>query len=125
MTPEESVTTLVAGDDRSMRLSVHRVQQREGHCVYVAAAGDEAIKAFDLRFDEIDLVIVDAMIPTRDGRSVWQHIASLKPEIKAPIVSGYPCLRGVTSFVTKHELPFLAKPFDSGPLRNKVGGLLS
>ena len=58
-------SVLVVDDEHSIALSVQHLMRREGYDVRVAADGEAALAALAER--PADLVLLDVMIPKRDG----------------------------------------------------------
>jgi two-component system, OmpR family, alkaline phosphatase synthesis response regulator PhoP len=65
-------SVLIVDDEHSIALSVQHLMRREGYDVRVAADGEAALAALAER--PADLVLLDVMIPKRDGYDVCQTI---------------------------------------------------
>lgn len=65
-------TILVADDEPSIVLSLQVLLQRAGYTVRVARDGEEALRAAEA--DPPDLILLDAMMPRRDGFDVCQSL---------------------------------------------------
>lgn len=63
---------LVVDDEDSITLSLRHLMKREGYQVSVARDGEEALAA--VAADPPDLILLDVMIPRRDGYDVCQTI---------------------------------------------------
>lgn len=63
---------LVVDDEDSITLSLRHLMKREGYQVSVARDGEEALAA--VAADPPDLMLLDVMIPRRDGYDVCQTI---------------------------------------------------
>lgn len=113
---------LVAEDDRELRRFIVRILQREGYFVTEASDGDEAIKSAIA--DRPDVLVLDLMMPVKDGFEVIEAIRSDARLKDLPIVlnTALPpkalpekernILRGVVAHITK--------PFDYKDLLYKV-----
>ena len=73
---------LVVDDDSRMRKLVHDFLQRKGYQVLEAENGEQAIDIFCSE-KEIDLIILDVMMPKMDG---WQVCREIRKMSKVPIV---------------------------------------
>ena len=73
---------LVVDDESRMRKLVHDFLQRKGYQVLEAENGEQAIDIFCSE-KEIDLIILDAMMPKMDG---WQVCREIRKMSKVPIV---------------------------------------
>lgn len=67
-----AASVLIVDDEHSIALSMQHLMRREGYDVRVAADGEAALAALADR--PADLVLLDLMIPKRDGYDVCQTI---------------------------------------------------
>lgn len=65
---------LIAEDEASIRDFVVINLKRSGYEVYEASNGEEAIKLFDEHSSEIDIAILDIMMPVIDGLEVCKYL---------------------------------------------------
>ncbi|MCH5190860.1 MAG: response regulator transcription factor [Oscillospiraceae bacterium] len=72
---------LVAEDEASIRDFVVINLHRSGYEVIEAANGEEAIKKFDENSSDIDMAILDIMMPITDGLEVCKYIRSKSKRI--------------------------------------------
>ena len=66
-------TLLVAEDDESVRNLATRVLQEAGYTVITASNGEEAIQALESNKDQINLVLLDVVMPKLGGIAVYQY----------------------------------------------------
>ena len=69
--------------------------------------GEGAIRRCE---DEIDLVIMDVVMPRMGGREVMNEMQTLRPDIKILFTSGYSESGIHTNFILEEGLEFIAKP---------------
>ncbi len=74
-----SKSILVVDDEPSILLSLEFLMEQEGYDVYSATDGDEALQAINKKLP--DLILLDVMMPKRDGFEVCQIIRA-NPEWK-------------------------------------------
>ncbi len=72
---------LIAEDETSIRDFVVINLKRSGYEVIEASNGEEAIKAFDEHSDEIDIAILDIMMPVVDGLEVCKYLRTKSKRI--------------------------------------------
>lgn len=72
---------LIAEDEASIRDFVVINLRRSGYEVIEATNGEEAIKKFDEHCNEIDVVILDIMMPVIDGLEVCKYIRTKSSRI--------------------------------------------
>lgn len=118
----DKITILVADDESRMRKLVRDFLEKEGYSVIEAADGLEALDIF-YKEKEIDLCILDVMMPGADG---WQVCREIRSHSKLPIImltargeerdelQGFQI--GVDEYITK--------PFSPRILVARVGALL-
>jgi CheY-like chemotaxis protein len=117
--PVTARTILVADDEADVRSLILALLEDEGYRVVVAANGRAALDVVERR--RPDLILMDVMMPTMDGREAARRLRE-RPDTKAiPIVLmsavGCDALQpGVQAFV--------AKPFDLDQLLATIDRLL-
>ncbi|MCM8535873.1 MAG: response regulator [Lentisphaeraceae bacterium] len=84
-----SGTVLIIDDEDVMRLTAETVLEYLGHKVYVAEDGQKGLEIFQEKQDDIDLVILDMIMPELDGLSCLEKIRKLNKNIPVIIASGY------------------------------------
>lgn len=82
-------TLLIVEDDDTVRDFLNIALTRAGYTVVAAANGCEGIELFKARKDEIDVVIVDLVMPGISGYEVCEHLERLDKNVKILISSGY------------------------------------
>ena len=82
-------TILVAEDDTLVREFIKEVLKGSGYNVIEAEDGEEALKLFTEHRDKIQLLILDVVMPKKNGKEVYDEIRKVRPDIKAIFTSGY------------------------------------
>ena len=80
---------LVVDDERVVRRALQRILERDGYVVSLAECGQEAIDLYTARWKELDVVVLDVMMPDVDGREVLQRMRALNPAVRAILSSGF------------------------------------
>lgn len=114
---------LVVDDDPDIRLLLRFELAAEGHAVVEAGNGEEALAA--LAQGDIDLVLLDMMMPILDG---WGVLRAIEP-VQAPPVVVITALasdgdRHVIELLELGAIDVIAKPFDPGWLIRLVDAVL-
>ncbi|NQT87636.1 response regulator [bacterium] len=84
-----SETIFFAEDDKLVRHLMIRVLERAGYRLIVAKDGEEAIQLLHERGGEIDLAILDVVMPKRSGKDVHDAIKAMDARIPVLFSSGY------------------------------------
>jgi len=66
--------------------------------------------------DSIDMLILDVVLPGRNGSEVHDFIKSDRPDIKALFISGYTDDIITAEGISDENLQFLSKPVDADEL---------
>ncbi len=82
-------TVLVADDDESALLIAGKILSMAGYKVLTATDGPEAISIFETHKDEIDLVVMDYIMPRMRGSEATAQMRSLKENVNVILLSGY------------------------------------
>ena len=119
-----SETILVAEDDEMVRELSETILTENGYRVILAQDGDEAIKKFIDHRDAIQLVIIDMIMPKKNGNEAYSEMKKIVPDIKVLFASGYTRERIDPSSLRKEELHFINKPVSPTQLLRKVREIL-
>ena len=112
---------LVVDDDPRILSMMRRILEVDGYSVVTAAAGDAALET--LRREQVDLVVLDVMMPGADGFEVCRTVRRESP---VPILM----LTARDEAVDKVNGPdcgaddYVVKPFDAEELLARVRALL-
>nr|MBP7323678.1 response regulator [Deltaproteobacteria bacterium] len=117
-------TILIAEDDTSVRKLAKEVLERFGYTVIEAVHGDDAVKVFGENKDLVDLVLLDVVMPKRNGKQVWDDIRMKKPEMKSIFISGYTYDIIHQKGIIKGEINFVSKPISPDELLRNVREVL-
>jgi DNA-binding response OmpR family regulator len=119
-----SETILVAEDDELLRKLARTVLGEFGYTVILAKDGDDAIQKFRANKDVIRLVILDMLMPGKNGKEVYDVIKTLKPDIRALFVSGFTSDIIHKKGILDAQLDFIMKPLSPFDLLNKIRDIL-
>ena len=80
---------LVVDDERVVRRALQRVLERDGHVVTLAECGLDAIDLYAKHWRDLDVVVLDVMMPDADGREVLRRMREVNPDVRAILSSGF------------------------------------
>ena len=115
---------LLADDEEDVRGVVHAMLETLGYEVIEARDGLEAVEIFRRRAAEIDLVILDLVMPRLTGEAALGQMRRIAPAVPAILVSGYDESGRIREIVAAGFGGFLQKPFRRQDLGKKVRELL-
>ena len=113
-------TVLVAEDDQAVRKLTMNVLERFGYKVIAAEDGEEAIKKFKENKKEIQLLLLDVIMPKKNGKEVYEEIKKINPRIKTIFLSGYTANLIHKKGILEEGLNFMLKPVSPKELLKKV-----
>jgi PAS domain S-box-containing protein len=114
-------TILVADDDEDVRRLITEILSQFGYKVIEAVDGIDAIHKFQ-DHKGISLVILDSIMPRKNGREAYEAIKQECPEVKVLFMSGYTA-EAVLDQGTR-EWDFIAKPLSLDEFMMQVGKIL-
>ncbi len=117
-------TILVAEDDASLRKLSRIVLESAGYSVITAEDGEEAITKFMENRAGINLVILDMIMPKKNGKEAGEAIRKVSPGIKILFESGYTMDIIKTRELTEAGFDFILKPVRPQDLLKKVREIL-
>jgi PAS domain S-box-containing protein len=117
-------TVLVAEDDQTMRDLFCSLLEDHGYTVITAGDGDEAITRFRERSRDVKLIVVDVVMPKKNGREVYDEALRSRPGVKALFISGYTADIISRKGVLLEGLPFLSKPVTPDAFLKKIRDVL-
>ncbi|MBI3567360.1 MAG: response regulator [Gemmatimonadetes bacterium] len=117
-------TILVAEDDDGTLGVVVRILQRAGYRVLLAPDGVAALRTAENLDADLDLLLTDVMMPGLSGPQLARRVAERWPALPVVFMSGYAedALGEVPGLVLERD--FLAKPFSSALLLQRVDDAL-
>ena len=82
-------TILLVDDQQDVRETGEQVMKDLGYRVLTASNGQEATEMFKNHCEEIDLIILDIVMPTMNGDEAARYIRQIKPQVKIIFSTGY------------------------------------
>jgi PAS domain S-box-containing protein len=117
-------TVLVAEDDADVRELIKEVLDSFGYKVIEAQDGEDAVKVYNENKDKVQLLILDVIMPKKNGKDVYDEIRQIRPHIRAIFTSGYNEDVIHKKGILEGGLDFISKPISIDTLLRKVRDVL-
>jgi PAS domain S-box-containing protein len=111
---------LMAEDDTAVRQLTKQVLEDAGYTVIEAFDGEDVIAKFSENRDRINLLLLDTVMPKKDGKEAYEMISRIRPGVKALFMSGYSEDIIHKRGILQEGLNFIAKPVAPNALLKKI-----
>ncbi|HJV36016.1 response regulator [Geomonas sp.] len=118
-------TILLAEDDSEVKRFLTRTLSEQGYTVIESADGEEAVREFQAHEDEIDLLILDVVMPRMNGKEAYQQICQSHRRVPVIYSSGYTADIISQKGILEEGALFISKPMTPRDLLSKVRAALS
>jgi len=115
---------LIAEDDDYSREMFKEVFETLGYKVFVAKDGLEAIEKYSENKDKIDIILLDLIMPKKNGEEVSLEIKEINPKVKFLFMSGYPSDVFYENGKFDRSIEFIQKPASPDEIAKRVRKLL-
>lgn len=88
-TPLSGYVVLIADDEAICANVLDELVQEAGGMSIIARDGAEAVKLYEENQYLIDLILMDVMMPKKDGLTAYQEIRQINEQAKVIFCSGY------------------------------------
>ncbi|MCD4788147.1 MAG: PAS domain S-box protein [Desulfobacterales bacterium] len=117
-------TVLLVDDEKDMIEVSKQLLEAMGFKVLTAGNGEDAIRIYKENQGNIDIVLLDMIMPEISGGEAYDLIKEINPEAKVLLISGY-SIDGQASEILKRGCNgFVQKPFNMVELSNKIDKIL-
>lgn len=102
---------LVVDDEPVIRATASAILEDLGYTVLLASNGMEGVAQYQQHMEEIDLVILDMIMPQMSGLACFQEIRLLNPHARVLISSGYTKEGSMEKLLQEGIQGFVKKPY--------------
>lgn len=117
---------LIIDDDQQVRSMIAQIMELEGCDVLEAADGEQGFRMFREHAENLDLIIVDIIMPNKEGIETIGDIRRSHPSVKILAISGGGRVKPETYLPIAERIGAsgtLAKPFDREELLAAISRL--
>lgn len=111
-------TTLTSGMEE-------RILKSAGYNLILAHGGKQALEIYEERFEEIDMVLLDLLLPDIPGKDCLMGMVRINPLVKVLVVSGFSVPDDLRKSIEPFMRGFLPKPVKAADLVQKVFSIIN
>lgn len=115
---------LLVDDEMIMRTTGEAILQELGYRVILAENGSQAFNIFRERSEEIDLVLIDMIMPVMNGRDCFFALKKIQPGIPIVLASGFSRNEDLIDLEKQGLSGFIQKPYRGSELSHIVAKVL-
>jgi CheY-like chemotaxis protein len=116
---------LIVEDEDVIRSMATRMLEHLGYDVVTASDGQEGVEYYKEHGSEIDLIIIDMIMPRMNGRECFLRIRAMNPTAKAILSTGYGLDSTVRELLSDGMIGYVQKPYVVGQLSEAVAKALN
>jgi len=123
-TPGAAKHILVIDDEDMVRNYAVRALRTLGYRTSFCADGAEAVRFYTDHYHDVDLVLLDLIMPRMSGGETYRQLKAINPHIRAVLISGYSDQDVIEHLRDEGILGFVNKPFEIDQLAKDLAGYL-
>jgi DNA-binding response OmpR family regulator len=123
-TPSGTETLLIAEDEDMVRTFLTKIFEGQGYRVIAAGDGEEAVEKFRENMEDVSLILLDVIMPKKNGKEILEEVRMMKPGMKLIFISGYTANIMHEKGIFEKDMDFITKPFLKDDLLRKVREVL-
>jgi two-component system, NtrC family, response regulator AtoC len=113
-------TILVAEDEPEVRSYLSVALSCRGYNVEFAQNGEEALEYLRLDHNRPALVLMDILMPCKDGLETLREMRTLRPDLPVIMLSGASSSSNIVTAMKSGAVDFLSKPLSHDDLRKAI-----
>jgi len=121
----EGRTFLIVDDEIIVTSMLKDYLEDLGCKVLIAHNGKEAVDIFKKKRNEIDLVILDIIMPVMNGKETFQELIKIEPDVRVLVSSGYILNAETQEILNMGALGFLQKPYSMDAVESRLREMLA
>ena len=121
----EGAKVLLVDDEILILKYSHEMAASLGLEVISTQDTDEALRLYEAQWQEIDLVMLDMVMPKMDGIALFEAMQAINPRAQAIVTTGYAMDSRISALISSGRHACLKKPYTRKDLANTLGSLLS
>ncbi len=119
--PVKNNASILLIDDETLFLDVMKETLEEaGFTLQIYKSGREAVTFYKKSWKQVDLVILDLIMPDMDGRDVFIELKKINPDVKVLLSSGFSLEAKAIKLLENGAKAFIQKPYSTAELIVKI-----
>ncbi len=118
-------TILLVDDEKVVRDMWGEILYELGYKVIISEGGKEVVDLIKERGKDIDLIILDIVMPKMGGKEIFKEVKKIEPNIKILVSSGYSANGQVGDVIKAGADGFIQKPASILNLTTKIRDILN
>ncbi len=123
--PRQAARILLVDDEDAVRDVAQRILEHLGHQVVAARNGVEAVRYYKDHYDDIDMVILDMVMPRMSGKETFIALRQIHPGVRVLLSSGFSAEGEAQEILELGVRAFIQKPFRIADIAQRVSEVLN
>ena len=116
---------LIVDDEQSLLTTTSMILERAGYQCITARNGAEALNIYQKQQQNIDLVLLDMLMPDMSGKECFYEMRKQFPNVQIMICSGFTEDHSVSQLIEDGAIGFIKKPYRMHELLQEIQQALS
>ena len=114
-------TVLLVDDEKTVVSAVSDMLKHLGYLVLTAGDGHEALQVYEEHKANVDLIILDMIMPRKGGREAYEDLKRIQPDVKVLLTSGFDKQKAVAADMCREGAAgFVEKPYGLNDLSKLI-----
>ncbi|MBL8028403.1 MAG: response regulator [Fibrobacteres bacterium] len=107
----QKIRILVVEDEEIIRELLNEILTMHGYVCHFCANGQEAVAYYTVNSHNVDVILLDMLMPIMDGYTCFRLLCKINPQVKVIVMSGYSIDSDAQKMIDEGALGFVQKPF--------------
>ena len=117
-------TILIVDDQETVWDFLIEALQKLGYSVLLAENGLDAVEIYENNPGQIDLVLLDMIMPKQGGHTTFHKLKEIDPNVSVLLSSGFVSMEDVDDLLNSGAAGFLPKPHRIREMAAKIRSIL-
>jgi two-component system, cell cycle sensor histidine kinase and response regulator CckA len=118
--PGGTETILLVEDDNDVRTIAAEILRVSGYAIIEAEDGEAAVRKYREHRDSIDLLVLDVVMPGKNGKEVYEEIREMTPSVRVIFMSGYTGDIVLDRGIGHGTTDYISKPLSADELLKRI-----